>query len=202
MSGLIRELLRNFRQTKKHAFTASRNITGDLKSLLVICRLFSASKISKLDQYFSNPDAYYQPESRGSSAGSVDRRKIQALFDKYKGFVLFIRKSLFSIQIFRPCWNTSENRPWRSWANLWRPWARSGNFSFFELQDKTFLDLCENSYPGLEAESGQTMRIFTGRILRGSWTTSLWWYEKTQKSFTQNWAGENLRKSDFNSFLI
>ena len=40
-----------------------------------------------LDQYFSNPDAYYQPESRGSSAGSVDRRKIQALFDKYKGIL-------------------------------------------------------------------------------------------------------------------
>jgi len=37
-----------------------------------------------LDQYFSNPEIYYQPESRGSSAGSVDKRKIAALFDKYK----------------------------------------------------------------------------------------------------------------------
>jgi len=37
-----------------------------------------------LDQYFSNPDAYYKPESRASSAGSIDKRKIHALFDKYK----------------------------------------------------------------------------------------------------------------------
>jgi len=37
-----------------------------------------------LDQYFSNPQIYYQPESRSSSAGSVDKKKVQALFDKYK----------------------------------------------------------------------------------------------------------------------